>query len=152
MIVTINITKESLTTKEIQEKLAVIFNCPNSDIGYAGLKDKHARTTQTFSVLLGNVDSDSINDKEAEKFGLVNKIVPNGKHVEGAIEFAEKITRKCRLAYNIGKPAFYTMGEMDYVKALHYAKDLFTLASTSEDTEEGMKSVLEKRSPVWKNR
>lgn len=98
------------------------------------------------------ITGDPINVKEAERFGLVNKIVPNGKHVEGAMEFAEKITGKSRLAYNIGKPAFYTMGEMEYVKALHYAKDLFTLASTSEDTEEGMKAVLEKRSPVWKNR
>lgn len=98
------------------------------------------------------ITGDPINVKDAERFGLVNKIVPNGKHVEAAIELAEKITGKSRLAYNIGKPAFYAMREMEYVKALHYAKDLFTLASTSEDAKEGMKAVLEKRSPIWKNR
>ncbi|MEM3004279.1 MAG: enoyl-CoA hydratase, partial [Candidatus Bathyarchaeia archaeon] len=55
-------------------------------------------------------------------------------------------------AYGIGKPAFYVMGDMEYLKALEYAKDLITLASTAEDAEEGMRAVLEKRMPMWRNR
>lgn len=57
----INLTKEGLTTREVQEKLSNLFNLPATDIGYAGLKDKHARTTQTFSLLVGNVNDEFIN-------------------------------------------------------------------------------------------
>ncbi len=98
------------------------------------------------------ITGDPISATEAERLGLVNKIVPEGRHVEAAVELAEKISGKSRVAYKIGKPAFYMMGDMEYVKALHYAKDLITLASTSEDTEEGIKALLEKRPPRWKNR
>jgi enoyl-CoA hydratase/carnithine racemase len=98
------------------------------------------------------ITGDPISATEAERLGLVNKIVPEGRHVEASVELAEKISGKSRVAYKIGKPAFYMMGDMEYVKALHYAKDLITLASTSEDTEEGIKALLEKRPPRWKNR
>ncbi|RME65872.1 MAG: tRNA pseudouridine(13) synthase TruD [Caldilineae bacterium] len=52
----VNITKEGLTTREVQQGLARVFGVPNRDVSSAGLKDKHARTTQTFSVLVGHVD------------------------------------------------------------------------------------------------
>jgi enoyl-CoA hydratase/carnithine racemase len=98
------------------------------------------------------ITGDPISATEAEKLGLVNKVVPKGKHVEVAVELGEKISGKSRLAYGIGKPAFYMMGDMEYVKAMHYAKDLIALASTSEDTEEGIKALLEKRTPRWTNK
>lgn len=98
------------------------------------------------------ITGEPINAIEAERLGLINKVVPNGKHIEAAIELAEKITSKSRIAYAIGKPAFYMMSDMEYVKALHYAKDLISLAITAEDAEEGMKAILEKRVPKWKGR
>lgn len=52
----VNITKEGLTTREVQQGLARAFGVSNKVVGSAGLKDKHARTTQTFSVLVGHVD------------------------------------------------------------------------------------------------
>ena len=94
---------------------------------------------------------DPISAAEAERLGLANKVVPKGEETKAAVELAERIASKSRFAYRIGKPAFYMMGEMEYVKALHYAKDLIALASMSEDTAEGIKAVLEKRTPVWKN-
>jgi tRNA pseudouridine13 synthase len=47
----INITKENLTTREVQLRLADLFKLKPEEIGKAGLKDKQAITTQTFSVL-----------------------------------------------------------------------------------------------------
>ena len=58
----INLTKEGLTTIEVQHKLAALFGLEVTDIGFAGLKDKHARTTQTFSVNVGKVDDDSVDE------------------------------------------------------------------------------------------
>ncbi|MBM3291506.1 tRNA pseudouridine(13) synthase TruD [Candidatus Bathyarchaeota archaeon] len=50
----INLTKRMKTTREIQIKLSQILNIKIEDIGHAGLKDKFAVTTQTFSILNKN--------------------------------------------------------------------------------------------------
>jgi len=49
----INITRTGLTTKEVEAACARLFSLKRSQIGHAGLKDKNARTTQTFSLDLG---------------------------------------------------------------------------------------------------
>lgn len=52
----VNITKEGLTSRDVELGLARVFGVANRDVGSAGMKDKHARTTQTFSLLVGHVD------------------------------------------------------------------------------------------------
>lgn len=52
----VNITKEGLNSRDVEMGLARIFGTANRDVGIAGMKDKHARTTQTFSVSVGYVD------------------------------------------------------------------------------------------------
>jgi tRNA pseudouridine13 synthase len=47
----VNITKRNQTTRDIQLQLAELFDLRPENIGTAGLKDKYALTTQTFSVL-----------------------------------------------------------------------------------------------------
>jgi tRNA pseudouridine13 synthase len=49
----VNITRVQLTTKEMQAGLARLFGLKRSQIGFAGLKDKRARTSQTFSIGVG---------------------------------------------------------------------------------------------------
>jgi tRNA pseudouridine13 synthase len=46
----VNVTKVGFTTKEVQRQLAQLVGLPPGEVGYAGLKDKQARTTQTFSL------------------------------------------------------------------------------------------------------
>ncbi len=48
----INLTKVGMTTKEVQRRLEQLVGGRSGAVGYAGLKDKHARTTQTFSINL----------------------------------------------------------------------------------------------------
>lgn len=52
----INFTKKELSTPEFQKQLAFIFNLNQNDIGVAGLKDKHAITTQTASICFEGKD------------------------------------------------------------------------------------------------
>lgn len=52
----VNLTKEELTTPEVQTRLERLFELRRGDVGFAGLKDKFARTTQTFSLNVGHVD------------------------------------------------------------------------------------------------
>lgn len=49
----VNLTKVGLTTKDVQKRLERLFDLRYGDVGYAGLKDKQARTTQTFSIDFG---------------------------------------------------------------------------------------------------
>ncbi|MBX3012633.1 MAG: tRNA pseudouridine(13) synthase TruD [Caldilineaceae bacterium] len=46
----VNLTKSGLTTKELQANLARLRGLNSNEVGFAGLKDKYARTTQTFSL------------------------------------------------------------------------------------------------------
>lgn len=50
----VNLTKDGLTTKEVQGHLARLFGVTRGEVGFAGMKDKYARTTQTFSVAVGH--------------------------------------------------------------------------------------------------
>jgi tRNA pseudouridine13 synthase len=47
------LTKVGWTTKELQIQLSKIFGLERMEVGFAGLKDKMARTTQTFSLNVG---------------------------------------------------------------------------------------------------
>ena len=58
----VNLTKVNQTTKDIQKKLARLFKVQESHVGFAGLKDKFARTTQTLSILIGHQDAQFIAD------------------------------------------------------------------------------------------
>jgi len=49
------IGREGFTTRDAAIKLAQLFNIRERDIGYAGLKDKQARTIQTFSLPLKDI-------------------------------------------------------------------------------------------------
>jgi tRNA pseudouridine13 synthase len=50
----VNITKVGLTTKEVQIGLERLFGLNKGDVSFAGMKDKRARTTQTFSLSVGH--------------------------------------------------------------------------------------------------
>ncbi|MCS6843010.1 MAG: tRNA pseudouridine(13) synthase TruD [Caldilineales bacterium] len=46
----VRLTRSGWTTRQVVEALARLYNVPAGDIGYAGLKDRHAVCTQTFSL------------------------------------------------------------------------------------------------------
>ena len=52
----VNLTKSMKTTRETQIELAKIFGLRRENVGHAGLKDKYAVTTQTFSILIMEID------------------------------------------------------------------------------------------------
>ena len=52
----VNLTKVGQTTRDVQVKLSELFKLRPRNIGTAGLKDKNAVTTQTFSILFESND------------------------------------------------------------------------------------------------
>ena len=99
-------------------------------------------------VLLGEI----IPAAEAQRLGLVNKVVPPDKLEEATLELAAKLAAKSPLALQIGKAGIYGMEGVPYHKALDLLGDMFAALCSTEDAEEGVKAFLEKRKPVWQER
>ncbi len=95
---------------------------------------------------------DIIPASEAEKIGLVNKVVPREKLEEAAMELAEKLASKSPIALQMGKSTFYKMSEMGYEEALAYLGEAFTILCATEDAREGVSAFLNKRTAEWKER
>jgi tRNA pseudouridine13 synthase len=61
------LTREGMTTRTLKTRLVELFDLREVDVGCAGLKDKHARTTQTFSLLLPKADPQEVADTIADQ-------------------------------------------------------------------------------------
>lgn len=95
---------------------------------------------------------DLIDAKEAERLGIVNKTVPFDKLKETVIELVNKLKSKSPVALKMVKAAINRSQESLLLSGLAYETEAFTLCSTSEDFNEGVKAFLEKRKPEWKGR
>lgn len=89
---------------------------------------------------------------EAERLGLVNKVVPREQLEAATLELATKLAAKSPLALQIGKSGIYGMQDVPYHQALDYLGDLFAALCSTEDAEEGVKAFLERRKPEWRER
>lgn len=58
--------REGWTTRALQERLMQIFQLEEVDVGCAGLKDKYALVTQTFSLLLREMDEETVRGRIEE--------------------------------------------------------------------------------------
>ncbi|MBW2106859.1 MAG: enoyl-CoA hydratase/isomerase family protein [Deltaproteobacteria bacterium] len=92
---------------------------------------------------------DFIDAERAERIGLVNKVVPQDKLMDEAMNLATKLASKSPIALQMGKQAFYTMSDMEFEKALEYSNEMFVELCTTEDALEGVNAFKEKREPVW---
>jgi enoyl-CoA hydratase/carnithine racemase len=95
---------------------------------------------------------DIISATEAERLGLVNKVVPPDKLEEATLELAAKLAAKSPLAIQAGKSGVYSMQNIPYPQALNLLSDRFAALCSTEDAEEGVTAFLEKRKPVWRER
>ena len=94
----------------------------------------------------------SLNAREAEQWGLVNKVVPAAQLREETRALAALIAEASPLTVSIGKQAFYTQIDLDQPKAYSYAKEVMSLNAMAEDAQEGIGAFLGKRKPCWRGR
>lgn len=100
-------------------------------------------------VLLG----DTIGASEAERIGLVNKVVPDEELDKEAEDLARKFLEKSGLSVKLCRDAFYHCADApDFSEAIQRGTELGIRTWETEDGQEGLISFLEKRKPVWKNR
>jgi enoyl-CoA hydratase len=93
-----------------------------------------------------------IDAAEAERIGLVDKVVPQDKLKETVDQLAENIASKSPLILKLAKKAINTGMHTDLTAGLSYEKDNFALCFATEDHTEGVAAFMEKRKPEFKGR
>jgi enoyl-CoA hydratase len=89
---------------------------------------------------------------EAERSGLVSRVVPADKLMEEAMTAAEKIAAMSRPAAAMAKEAINRAFETPLSEGMSVERNLFHSTFALEDRSEGMAAFIEKRKPVNKNR
>ena len=88
--------------------------------------------------------------KEAADYGLVNRVVPEGQALAGALDMAAVIASKSTATVAIGKQAFYSQLEVPIAEAYAEAAEVMVRNMLYRDAEEGIGAFIGKRKPEWK--
>jgi len=86
---------------------------------------------------------------EAEKIGMVNKVVPHEKLMEEAISIASAIKKKSPIIARLAKAATKAGYATDMNTALLVESLYQTIAFSTSDHDEGIDAFLEKRDPKF---
>jgi enoyl-CoA hydratase len=115
--------------------------------------------TQRMARLLGKgkaleliLTGDRIPAAEAERIGLVNKVVAPEELMNVAMEMAKKIASRGPLAVRAAIEAVMSGSEMPIEEGFFLEATLFGLLASTEDMKEGMGAFLEKRAADFKGR
>ncbi len=87
--------------------------------------------------------------RDALAYGLVNRVVPPGMAMEGALEMAKIIASKPPVTLSTGKEAFYKQLEMSLADAYDYAAGVMVENMMHRESKEGIGAFIEKRDPDW---
>jgi len=93
-----------------------------------------------------------IDSAEAERIGIVNKVVPDGELDNAVAEWADALAKKSPVIMRLGKDAMFRQMDMPLAEALDFLHHNLTLAFSTEDIQEGVRAFFEKREPVWTGR
>src|ERR671912_1724474 len=92
---------------------------------------------------------EQISAEEAERIGIVNRVVPAEEFDAAVADWATRLASKSPVLMRLGKDAMYRQQDMAFADALEYLQAQLSLAFSTEDIQEGVKAFFEKRDPVW---
>jgi enoyl-CoA hydratase len=124
------------------------FGQPEVKIGIipgAGGTQRWAHSAGKVRAMEVVLTGESVRAVDAERMGIVNRVVPAGAHLEEALRLANLIAARPPLAVRIGKEAVNQAMEVGLAAGLEFERKLFYLLFASEDKREGMRAFLEKR-------
>ncbi len=89
---------------------------------------------------------------EAQKAGLINRVVPEEVYLDEALKLAKEIAQLSPVAVRLAKESVLKAFETGLQEGLYFERKNFYMCFASEDQKEGMKAFVEKRKPDFKGR
>lgn len=87
--------------------------------------------------------------RQAEAWGLVNRVVPDGQALAAALELGERLTAAAPLALRATLELVRARRDRDEAALWERNDRLWQEIQSSQDAAEGPRAFLEKRAPVW---
>lgn len=98
------------------------------------------------------ITGDMVDAREAERIGLVNRLVPEKDLMNETRAFAAKIAKGPPIAIKLSRRSIYRAQQMDLVQTLDYESYALGICFQTEDLQEGVQAFLEKREPHYKGK
>ena len=95
---------------------------------------------------------DFIDAAEAQRRGLVNRVVPLDQLDAEVKKLTDSICGKSTVAVATGKQMFYRQLEMGLEGAYQFASETMACNMMADDAAEGIDAFMQKRKPEWKGR
>ncbi len=90
-----------------------------------------------------------ISAQEAERAGLVNRVVPADRLAEETKSLARQIIAASAYTLGVGKRAFYEQVSLPRPQAYEVAQQVMVENTMAPEAQEGIRAFLEKRPPRW---
>jgi enoyl-CoA hydratase len=132
---------------------SAVFGQPEINLGVIPGAGGTQRLTRTIGKALAMemaLNDRRLSAQEAERFGLVNRVVPVSDYLESAIKLASEIAVRAPIAIRFAKDAVNMALETPLSAGLAYERNQFYALFSTQDQKEGMAAFLEKRKPDWK--
>jgi enoyl-CoA hydratase/carnithine racemase len=95
---------------------------------------------------------DMISAAQAERIGLINRVVATQLLRSSIDDLAARIAGKSKAVTKIGKEAFYRQVDMPLADAYDYAAHVMVENLLIEDSKQGIGAFIDKRPPKWEDR
>ncbi len=131
------------------------FGQPEINIGAipgAGGTQRLTRSIGKSKAMLAILTGDMMSADEAEKSGLVAKVISDDKFDVSLKETAEKIANQSKPLAKLAKQAVNVAYETTLEEGIRSERALFYSTFALEDHVEGMEAFSEKRKPIWNNK
>ena len=131
------------------------FGQPEINIGAipgAGGTQRLTRSIGKSKAMLAILTGDMMSADEAEKSGLVAKVISNDKFDISLKEIAQKIANQSKPLAKLAKQAVNVAYETTLEEGIRSERALFYSTFALEDHVEGMEAFSEKRKPIWNNK
>jgi cyclohexa-1,5-dienecarbonyl-CoA hydratase len=96
---------------------------------------------------------DPLNAQQALMMGLVNRVVPKAALAETVDALARRISEQSGPVLSLIKGVIFDATWKSFEEALKNSQDIYlNQLFELEDSQEGLRAMVEKRKPVWKNK
>jgi enoyl-CoA hydratase/carnithine racemase len=105
---------------------------------------------KAFEVILGGA---SLTSADAEKLGLISRVCADDKLEADAAALVQRFQESSAPVMQFTRRAITGALDLPFPDALRHAEDVYlNQLLATQDVEEGLRAVTEKRKPVWKDR